>query len=95
MKVVMLLVISSLFFTTLIFAGDDDAHPRFLNLKPASGTAFSPTAALGSYSLTRNTAGERIDLSQSPSPSGQAGFSPEVTIGGELEMRYFIGGTIK
>jgi hypothetical protein len=36
MKVVILLVISSLFFTTLIFAGEDEAPTRFLDLKPAA-----------------------------------------------------------
>jgi hypothetical protein len=36
MKVVMLIIISSLFFTTLIFAGEDEAPPRFLDLKPAT-----------------------------------------------------------
>jgi hypothetical protein len=36
MKVLILFVISSLFFTTLIFAGEDDATPRFLDLKPAT-----------------------------------------------------------
>ncbi len=36
MKVLMLVVISSLFFTTLIFAGDDEAPQKFLDLKPAT-----------------------------------------------------------
>ena len=36
MKVVMLIVISSLFFTTLIFAGEDEAPTSFLDLKPAT-----------------------------------------------------------
>jgi len=43
MKVIFLLVISSLFFTTLIFAGEDDAPPKFLNLKPASLPAEKQT----------------------------------------------------
>jgi len=42
MKVVMLLVISSLFFTTLIFAGEDEAPPKFLDLRPASLPAEKP-----------------------------------------------------
>ena len=42
MKVVMLIAISSLFFTTLIFAGEGDAPPRFLNLKPAALPAEKP-----------------------------------------------------
>lgn len=42
MKVVMLVVISSLFFTTLIFAGEGDAPPKFLDLKPAAPPAEKP-----------------------------------------------------
>jgi len=44
MKVVMLFVISSLFFTTLIFAGEDGAPPKFLDLKPAALPAEKPKA---------------------------------------------------
>ena len=36
MKVLILLVISTLFFATLIFAGEDEAPPKFLDLKPAA-----------------------------------------------------------
>ena len=43
MKVLMLLVISSLFFTTLIFAGEDEAPTKFLDLKPATMPAEKQT----------------------------------------------------
>ncbi len=43
MKVIMLLVISSLFFTTLIFAGEDEAPTRFLDLKPSTLPAETQT----------------------------------------------------
>ncbi len=36
MKVLMLVAISSLFFTTMIFAGEGDAPSKFLDLRPAA-----------------------------------------------------------
>jgi len=42
MKVVLLVLISSLFFATLIFAGEDEEPQKFLNLKPAPLPAEKP-----------------------------------------------------
>lgn len=57
-------------------------------LMAADKPSFSPVAALGSYSIKPETSGKEIDMRPSPAPSGQSGFSPEITIGGQTELRY-------
>jgi hypothetical protein len=86
------LAILTLWLSTPLLAVD---KPVTKEAAAESGTAFSPTAALGSYSLTPDAADKKIDLNQSSASSGQSGFSPEITIGGQIEWRYFTRGTIK
>ena len=60
--------------------------------KPAP---LSPSSALGSYSLNADKAGSNPDLMKNPKPRdvpNPSGFSPEVTVGGEIELRYQIRG---
>ena len=69
------------------------------NEAPAeTGRPLSPTSALGSYSLKGDTShGDNYYLNHpaAKDAASPSGFSPEITIGTEMEMRYFRGGTIK
>ena len=66
------------------------------NEAPAqTGSSLSPTAALGSYSLKGDAShgdGYYLNHPAAKDAASSSGFSPEITIGGEMEMRYFRGG---